>query len=361
MTRRHSAADEETHVPDAGQQMLSEIREQPERVQDAFASALPQLDRVAAAVAGAKFVLLLGRGSSRSAATYGARAIRVCADRPALLASPAELGWGEWNMPLDDALVIAISQSGESREMVAAAEQVRERGGRLLVVTNTLDSTLAGLAESAEDVLACKAGAEIAVPATKSFTTSLACLLAIANAGKPQLVEQARDELPALIQSVIDDERVADVDLTGLDGGFVLAGEGYGEAIAEEGAIKLRETLLLPCASFETSEFLHGSINSSSQGMGVITVDTDPVSRELAADVAKGAAERGATTLHIGEAAIEGAAQWVPLPSAPSEWTAFLSVLPIQLAARSTALAAGLNPDQPEGLNKITLIDYAAG
>jgi glucosamine--fructose-6-phosphate aminotransferase (isomerizing) len=347
-----------TATTPAGSQMLAEISEQPRRVHDAFAAALPKLEGVAAALEQARFVVLLGRGSSRSAATYGARAIRMFAGRPALLGSPAELGWGDWALPLDQALTIAISQSGESREMVAAAEQVRERGGRLLVVTNTPDSTLAGLAAGAEDVLTCEAGAEHAVPATKSFTTSLASLLAIARAATPGEVQRARDELPGLIDEVLHDERLADADLGGLAAGFVLAGEGYGEAIAEEGAIKLRETLLLPCASFETSEFLHGSINSCSDGMGVLTVDTDPLSRGLARDVAAGAVERGAVAVHIGATAIDDA-QWWPVPSAPSEWAAFLAVLPIQLAARTAALARGLNPDRPEGLNKVTLIDFA--
>jgi glucosamine--fructose-6-phosphate aminotransferase (isomerizing) len=341
--------------------MLAEIEEQPRRVHDALSATLPRLDRLAAAVRDARLVVFLGRGSSRSAATYGARAMHVLAQRPALVASPAEMAWGEWSLPLGDALVIAVSQSGESREMVAAAEQARDRGGRLLVVTNTPDSTLAGLAESPEDVLECVAGPEVAVPATKSFTTSLACLMAIAGAADPAGIERARDELPGMIRDVLDDPRTAALEVGELEGGFSLAGEGFGEAVAEEGAIKLRETLVLPAASFETSEFLHGSINSSSAGMGVITVQTDALSRGLAGDVVRGAAQRGATTIHIGEAPVDGADQWVRLPPVPPTWTAFLAVLPIQLAARSGALARGLDPDRPEGLNKVTLIDFAAG
>jgi glucosamine--fructose-6-phosphate aminotransferase (isomerizing) len=353
---------EETPVPasEPGHQMLAEIQEQPRRVHDALSAALPHVDRLAAAVAGARLVVFLGRGSSRSSATYGARALHVLAGRPALVASPAELAWGDWSLPLDDALVIAVSQSGESREMVAAAEQARARGARLLVVTNTPTSTLAGLAEDPGDVLDCVAGAEVAVPATKSFTTSLACLLAIAGAGRPDELARARDELPGLIQDVLTDPRAAGLDLSGLDG-FSLAGEGFGEAVAEEGAIKLRETLVLPCASFETSEFLHGSINSSSAGLGVITVETGALSLGLARDVVRGARERGATTVHIGETGVDGADQWVHLPSVPAPWSAFLAVLPIQLAARSAALARGLDPDRPEGLTKVTLIDFAAG
>jgi glutamine---fructose-6-phosphate transaminase (isomerizing) len=352
---------EETTVPvtDPGQQMLAEIREQPRRVHDVLAGALPRLDHLAALVADARLVVFLGRGSSRSAATYGARAMHVFAQRPAIVASPAELAWGAWSLPLDQALVIAVSQSGESREMVGAAEEAVKRGARLLVVTNTPGSTLAKLAALPEDVIDCAAGAEVAVPATKSFTTSLACLLAVAAAGRPGEVARARDELPDLIQTMLDDDRTSGLDLAELEAGFSLAGEGFGEAIAEEGAIKLRETLILPAASFETSEFLHGSINSSAAGMGLITVETGPLSLGLARDVVRGGNERGATTVHIGATEIEGADQWVALPAVDEAWAAFLAVLPIQLAARSAALARGLDPDRPEGLSKVTLIDFA--
>ncbi|MEA2418879.1 MAG: hypothetical protein QOE60_1085 [Thermoleophilaceae bacterium] len=341
-----------------GADMLAEIREQPRRVRDALSLALPKAPDLARAVSDAHQVVVLGRGSSRSAATYAAHALRAIAQRPALVASPAELAWGDWSLPLAQTVVVAISQSGESREMVAAAQRARELGARLVVVTNTSSSSLAALAARPEDVLDCAAGTERAVPATKSFTTSLAAVLAIAAAGRPRELAHARDTLPELIQGVLDDERSASLSLA-VDS-FALAGEGYGEAVAEEGAIKLRETLIQPCASFETSEFLHGSINSSSPTMGVITVESDPLSAGLAGDVVSGAAGRGAVTIHIGRTRPEGVDQWVPLPDVPASWSPFLAILPIQLAARAAAIAKGLDPDRPAGLSKVTLIDYAA-
>jgi glutamine---fructose-6-phosphate transaminase (isomerizing) len=342
----------------AGGRMLEEIGEQPARVRDALDAAIPQLGQLAAAVHGADYTVLLGRGSSRSAATYGARAISHQARRPAVVASPAELAWGNWALPLERALVVAISQSGESVEMVAAARRARESGARVVVVTNTADSTLAEIATRA-DTLLCRAGDETAVPATKSFTTSVACLLAIASASRRRAVEAARDQLPALLETVLADRRVTELTFGRLDS-FVLAGEGYGEAVAEESAIKLRETLSVPVASFETSELLHGSINSTGPGMGVVTFETDELSRGLAREVAAEAGRRGAMTVHVGPEPLEGVS-WVPLPKAPPEWLALLAIVPIQLAARATALARGLDPDAPAGLTKVTLIGYDAG
>lgn len=340
-----------------GKQMEAEMREQPARVHDALTATLPKLDTLARAVKDARVVVLLGRGSSRSASTFGARALRTYAQRLAIVGSPAELAWGEWGLPLGDALVIAVSQSGESREMVAAAERARDLGARLIVVTNSPSSTLAAVAIDDGDVVECLAGPEVAVPATKSFTTSAACLLAIAAASQPDDVRRARDELPELMQRIVDSGAGAELDFGGIDG-FALAGEGYGEAIAEEAAIKLRETLILPAASFETSEFLHGSINSSAAGMGVITIETDELTAGLSGDVVQGANQRGATTVHIGATPIPEATHHIALPQVLPAWSAMLAILPIQRVARENAVRRDLDPDTPAGLSKVTLIDY---
>lgn len=338
-----------------GTRMLAEIREQPERVRDAFSRALTRLPSLGGAISQAPFVALLGRGSSRSAATYGASAIMSLARRPAFLLSPAEVGWGDCPLPLRDAVVVAISQSGRSREMVAAAKEARSHGARLIVVTNTPFSELALLAERPDDVFACCAGDEVAVPATKSFTTSLACLLALASAHRPEEVKRARDEVPRLLEAVLADPRATDIDISGADQ-FVLAGESYGEAVAEEGAIKLRETLRVSAASFETSEFLHGSINSSAAGTTIFTIGGGPVGTTLAAEVAREAAARGAQTFHVGDAPASGFSQWIPVPEAPPSLASFAAIVPIQLAARAAALKCGLDPDRPSGLTKVTLV-----
>lgn len=342
-----------TLVP--GRHMAAEMIEQPERVEAALRAVQAQADSLAPLLGSARQVLLLGRGSSRSASTYGAEAFRSIAGLPAAVVSPAHLAWST-SGDLRGGLVVAVSQSGESTEILAAARAALERGADLVVVTNSEDSTLGGLV--AEDRrLRFHAGREVAVPATKTFTSSLACLLGLAASGRPDLLREAASAIPDLMAAVLEDES-SRIDVTTASD-FVCAGEGYAEAVAEEGAIKLRETLSRPVASFETSEFLHGSVNSVTAGTAVLLTASDAVGVHLSEEAAREAALRGARTVTVNEAPSTAADQHVRLPATPPHWAPFLAVLPIQRAALDAAIARGLDPDTPAGLTKVTRIETA--
>lgn len=336
-----------------GQRMLAEIAEQPARVGAAFAAVEVQAESLAAVVRGARQVILLGRGSSRSASTYASEAFRIFAGVPAYSLSPAHLAWSPVTRNLTGSVVVAVSQSGESTEVIAAARQVLESHVDLVVVTNSPESTLAGLA-GPERTVALNAGREVAVPATKSFTTALACLLGIATAADPALLRHAAAGIPELMAQVLADG-AARFDVSQAVN-LVCAGEGFAESVGEEGAIKFRETLRLPVASFETSEFLHGSINSVDSVTAVVVVAADELGRQLSDQVVEGATDRGARTVSLGSATGSPAEQHVQLPAAPSHWMPFLAVLPIQIAAHGAAMARGHDPDTPLGLTKVTRI-----
>lgn len=337
--------------------MRADIAEQPARVREALVAVGRQSDALAAVLRGASQVVLLGRGSSRSASTYAATAFRTLTGLPAFTTSPAHLAWSDSVETLDGTVVIAVSQSGESTEVVAAAARARDLGGRLVVVTNSPSSTLAGLG-GPELTVDFHAGAEVAVPATKSFTASLACLLGIALAGRPALLDEATDALPALMADVLD-HAGARFDVGDADN-LVCAGEGFAESVGEEGAIKLRETLRRPVAAFETSEFLHGSINSVDSATTVIVAAADPLGGRLGDQAAVGARARGARTVSIGASPTSLADCHVRVPEAPAHWAPFLTVLPLQIAALEAAVVRGVDPDQPAGLSKVTLIADAA-
>lgn len=333
------------------------MAEQPQRVAAAFAGVLAQADGLGHLVGAARHILLLGRGSSRSASTYAVEAFRSLAATPAATISPAHLAWSI-STDLHGALVVAVSQSGESTEILAAARAARSRGADLVVVTNSPDSALAQLVVDEHRVLF-RAGRELAVPATKSFTTSLACLLGIAAATRPELLAEAATAVPELMARVLDDETTR-IDVSEATD-FVCAGEGFAQAVGEECAIKLRETLSLSVASFETSEFLHGSINSVRRGTAVLLSSSDPVGEHLADQAAVGAAHRGARTVTVSSAQRSRADHHVRIPAVPPHWAPFLGVLPLQRAAHDAALVRGLDPDTPAGLTKVTRIDEAGG
>ena len=337
----------------AGQRMSSEIREQPDRVAVALRGVTGQAESLAGLLAGADFAIVLGRGSSRAAATFATEALRTLAGKPAFSVSPAQLGWGPTALDLRRALVVAISQSGESSELVTAARRALADGARLLVVTNSASSTLARLVPPAH-VLECHAGLELAVPATKSFTTSIACLYGLALAARPERLAEAAGSLPLVMRRLIEDE-TARFDATGTRH-YVLAGEGYAEAVAEEGAIKLRETLQTSVTSFEASEFLHGNVNSVGPGTLVVAIGADDLGGHLAEQVITQAKTRGARTVSIGAVAPGIADRDIPLPGMIPEWAPFLAVVPVQMTALATCLAMGQDPDVPPGLTKITRI-----
>ncbi|GAW48734.1 MULTISPECIES: SIS domain-containing protein [unclassified Nocardioides] len=342
-----------TVVP--GRNMAAEMVEQPDRVRAAFGGVQARTEALAPLLGSARQVILLGRGSSRSASTYAAEAFRSIAGLPAAVVSPAHLAWST-SGALHGALVVAVSQSGESTEILAASRAALERGADLVVVTNSENSALGGLVDDARRLLF-HAGREVAVPATKSFTTSLACLLGLAAAGQPELLREAATAVPDLMAAVLEDETTR-IDVSAASD-FVCAGEGYAEAVGEEGAIKLRETLSRPVASFETSEFLHGSVNSVTAGTAVLLTASDDVGVHLCEEAAREAARRGARTVTINAAPSTGADQHVRLPATPSHWAPFLAVLPLQRAAHDAAIARGLDPDTPAGLSKVTRIETA--
>jgi glutamine---fructose-6-phosphate transaminase (isomerizing) len=256
-------------------------------------------------------------------------------------------------------LVVAVSQSGESHEIIEASRVALERGASLLAVTNTEWSPLTAMVDERASVLRCMAGTEVAIPATKSVTTAMACLLGLALSGDHTQLVRTAAEVPRLLRSTLAED-ASGVGLAGLDA-VILTGEGAGAAVAEEGAIKFREIAQIPAAALELSEFLHGSINSARPGVAVITLALDGLSSGLAQQVVDAAANRGAHTISIGRPAVDGASRNIALLEAPPAWGAFLALARVQELARSTGLARGVAPDRPPGLTKVTVIEGEKG
>ena len=334
--------------------MFAEIREQPDRLEAAFAETIAKASELKNRLDATDAVVLLGRGSSRAACSYGAWALHRLARRPALVLSPAEVAWTDLALPLERMLVVAVSQSGESHELVQAARVSLERGASLLAVTNTELSPLTAMVDNRTSVLRCCAGPEIAIPATKSVTTAMACLLGLALAGDRTQLARSAAEVPRLLRRLLAADASGD-DLAGFDA-VILVGEGVGVAVAEEGAIKFREIAQLPATSLELSEFLHGSINSAGPGVAVIALGLDDLSRGLAKQVVDAATTRGAHAIMVGSPAVPGARQNVVLPNVPPAWGAFLALARLQELARSTGIALGVDPDEPPGLTKVTVV-----
>jgi glutamine---fructose-6-phosphate transaminase (isomerizing) len=293
-------------------------------------------------------VLLTGRGSSGAAALYGAAALTLFAGRNASEISPSLLGFYRPDLDLSDAVLLAISQSGSSREVMEAASWARSRGAKVVALTNRIDSPLTeGMA--AELVLPLEAGDERAVPATKTFTASIAWLMALAVA--PHLKPFYR--VPSLMESLL--ARDYSEVVRGLQGrsSFCFVGEGVAASVAREGALKFREMLGVATLSLETSDLLHGSIGGLGRQSAVVGMAADKIGAAVLVQAKAAWEARGARGFCI-VADHEPMTDCMAVPLALAPAFPLLAVLPLQLLACNLALQAGYDPDRPSGLSKVT-------
>ncbi len=187
-----------------GQFMASEMAEQPDRLA-ALLSRREELGKEVRSLspAGLAGTVLVARGSSDHAAKCGAYLLEMATGRPVALASPSVLTLYHSATDYSGYLVIAVSQSGQTPEIVEVVQQARANGGRAIAITNDYLSPLAGAADL---VLSLEAGAELAVPATKTVTAQLAAFAIIAQAlGDIGLDDKAAGELPGQVAEVLAD------------------------------------------------------------------------------------------------------------------------------------------------------------
>ena len=337
-------------APTAGSLMAREMAEQPEvlaRLADGREATIASLR---GAVPAPRGVVLVARGSSDFAAVFGRYALEAALGVPVALAAPSLATRYGVRMDLGGWLAVGVSQSGATPEIVEVLAAYRDSGAVTVAITNHPE---APLASGADAVLPLHAGDEEAVPATKTFTATVAAFALLAEAlGDPPWDGSAWDALPGAVESVLVDGEPAVTAGQGLVGasGLIAVSRGYHYAVALEAALKIKETTSMLALGYSTADFLHGPIAVLERDLPVLTVRADgPAAGDLDALEARVAA-RGRSLLRIGPADCElpaGAGVAEALSTIPA-------VVRAQQLARETALALGLDPDQPEGLAKIT-------
>jgi len=359
--------------------MLKEIHEQPIAVAETLLGrddgagriVLDELRIDPAELARVDKVFILAAGTSLHAGMAGKIAIEHWAGIPVEVEVASEFRYRD-PIVTDRTLVIAISQSGETIDTIAAAEHARAQGAPVVAISNVVGSTLA---RSADAVLYTRAGPEIAVASTKAFTTQIVACLVLALylaqrkdrafASEVSDVLARLDELPGLIRRVIEDdtairaaaERFKDVGYT------MFIGRHAGLPIAYEGALKLKEVSYLHAEAFPAGEMKHGPIALIEPGSLVVAVAHDGhVFSKMVSNIQEVRA-RGASVLAIGtessRIALEAHADMViTVPDAPHELaTPVLTVLPLQLYAYHVALLRGADVDQPRNLAKTVTVE----
>ena len=342
-------------------QMAREIAEQPDavaRTLDLLRPLRPELARLAE---GTRHVLFVARGSSDNACVYGRYLVETHAHRMAGLAAPSVATHYHAEVDLGDALVVGVSQSGETREIVETLEWATSRGARTVAVTNDGGSPLA---EAADLTLATRAGTELAVPATKTYTTQLAAMTVLATALAPEPtaldghLARVPEEMARLVEQRKGIDAAADELLPSAE--TLVSGRGLLFGTALEVALKLEETCLRPVRGLSYADLRHGPIAVVDTGVVVVMVAAPdgPVVAGLT-EVALDLRTRGARTIGIGGDATfaDSCSHSVPGPDLPEPVAPLGTVVPGQLMVEALARRLGLDPDSPRGLSKVTQTD----
>lgn len=338
--------------------MYREIHEEPVAVQKTVDGIFENYNEIKKALDKISLIVLAARGTSDNAAIFGKYLFQIACGIPTALASPSVFTLYKTPISLRNVLVIGISQSGEVPDVVETIKKSRAYGARTLAITNNPKSALA---KEAQFVVSCMAGEEKSVAATKTYTTQLVSLMAIAALmNKDKKLENELRRLPAAMSSlmpVVESEVKGVVErYTFMERMFVL-GRGLSYSIAMETALKLKETCYVMAEPFSGADFLHGPIAVLEKGFPVmlymIPDSTYKVMEELFGLLKK----RGADIMVIcpKDKTFSGAV-CVHLPDVglPFWMLPVLYVVAGQFFSFFLSLLKGYNPDRPRGLKKIT-------
>lgn len=336
----------------------AEINSQPEVIAGLLDRELARVGRIAAGLPPFHYALIAARGTSDHAATYAQYAWGAIAGYPVALATPSLHTLYQAPPRMAGALVVGISQSGQSPDIVGVVEEGRRQGRPTLAITNDAASPLAA---AADHVIELHAGPERSVAATKTYTAQLAvmAMLAAAWGGRPGPADELR-RLPEALAATLAGaagvaaraERYRYMDQC------VVIGRGYNYATALELALKLKELTYVMADAYSSADFRHGPIATVAQGTPAILIMPRGAVFADMLELAGALRARGAELIVCSDApeALALATTALPLAGALPEWLSPLgAILPGQLLALHLALARGLAPDQPRGLNKVTL------
>jgi glucosamine--fructose-6-phosphate aminotransferase (isomerizing) len=274
------------------------------------------------------------------------------------LATPSLFSVYQQPPRLDGALVIGISQSGQSPDIVAVLAEAQRQGVPTLAITNDPTSALAGQSEYA---IPLQAGTERAVAATKTYTAQLAALalLSCALGGDPSRLEALR-RVPLSVERILEDEgRIARaVERYRYMTSCVVLGRGYNYATAFEIALKLKELNYLIAESYSSADFMHGPVAVVGSGFPAMVVAPSGQMFDTMRAFSLELKSRGAELLVLSdrEELLAEAVTPLPLPEGVPEWLSpLVAVVAGQLFALHLTLLKGHDPDQPLGLEKVTL------
>ncbi len=347
--------------------MLEEIREQPQALERTLRLGLRAVEDLRRRLASRRprLILLAARGTSDNAAQFGRYLLEITTGIPVSLAAPSIVTLYRARVDLREALVVALSQSGESTDTNLVLERARQGGALTVGITNEAASPLTRLAEH---LFLVRAGPERSIAATKTYTGQLLMLYLLAYALGAAIRLDDLLRLPEWAAAALRLER----EITGRAGRYrfissaVVVGRGLNYANAFEFALKLMESCQVVTERFSSADFLHGPIAMVGPSLPVFLFAPAGVTWKLQKQTLARLARIRAETLLITDRANRDAANSAgsgiiipaklchrgPLPQ--EVYTPIPYIIPAQLFTASLALQKGLNPDRPRLLKKVT-------
>jgi glutamine---fructose-6-phosphate transaminase (isomerizing) len=357
--------------------MLKEIHEQADVLAETLSDRVAHPDTVDLAIDGGledgllhgvERIVLVACGTSFNAGLIGRHAIEEWARIPVEMDIASEYRYRNPVVGPGD-LVIGITQSGETADTLAAMRLARERGAKLLAITNVMGSQAT---READGVLFTRAGQEVSVAATKTFTCQVAVLYLLAlrlaelrGTLRPEEIRRLIGELKSLphkVESLLTATDVGEIAEAHKDREFFLyLGRHAGRAVASEGALKLKEISYIAADAYAAGEMKHGPIALLDESTPVVCVATQsPVLEKMISNMQEVRA-RGAHVIAVateGDLTIgEHAEQVIRVPKSDWMLQPLLAVIPLQLLAYEIARLRGLNVDQPRNLAKTVTVE----
>jgi glucosamine--fructose-6-phosphate aminotransferase (isomerizing) len=355
--------------------MLKEIHEQPAALRATLADRLGaggavDLSEVDLDLSGVERVAIVGCGTAYHAGLLGELLIERLARLPVEVAVASEYRYAE---PIGDerTLIVAISQSGETTDTLAAVEAARGFGGRVLAITNTQGSLIT---READAVLLTRAGPEIGVAATKTFLAQIAALdllaLELARArgavSEEELMKLGRDlrRAPEKVEETLGllEGRVEEAARVFEEARCALfLGRGPSHAVALEGALKLKEISYIPAEGHPAGEMKHGPIALVDEHCPVVAVLGEGLVREKTLSNVEETVARGANVIAVAreddKAARRTSRVVLPVPEVPELLGPFVCSVPLQLLAYRVAKDRGCDVDKPRNLAKSVTVE----
>jgi glucosamine--fructose-6-phosphate aminotransferase (isomerizing) len=337
-----------------------EIHQQPDVLRAVLEDEWPRIQAIAEAIANQSpsLAVIAARGSSDNAARYGKYLFGARNQLPVALATPSLFTRYQSPPVLEKALVLGISQSGQSQDVLAVMQEARKQGALSLAITNDLESPISQAAEFTIDL---HAGPELSIAATKTYTASLMALalLSAALTRDQQDYEELRT-IPKLAAKILNSSKeimrsaneYRDIQ------SCVVIGRGFNYGTAFEISLKLKELANVLAEPYSSADFQHGPVALVKDGFPILAIIAEGMVRGEIIEFLHSLQEQNPRLIVLADQSVEEIDADTRLPQFPAttEWSSpMLAVIPGQLFTLGLSLAKGLDPDHPPRLKKVTI------